>query len=170
MDLISRVPEFNLFDPAWKIYTPNPVKPAHYIGPTGSVKKSIVAEGCMIYGSVRNSVLFPGVYVSEGTEIVDSIVMTDSVIGLNTVIDKCIIGEGVKIGNNVKMGIGENIPNELRPNLYDSGITVVGQKAVVPDWCEIGKNVVIDSYITEQDFPSLVIESAKSVLKGGETE
>jgi len=52
--------------------------------PTGSVKKSIVAEGCMIYGSVRNSVLFPGVYVSEGAEIVDSIVMSDSVIGENT--------------------------------------------------------------------------------------
>ncbi|HOM01984.1 MAG TPA: glucose-1-phosphate adenylyltransferase [Acetivibrio sp.] len=170
MDLISRVPEFNLFDPAWKIYTPNPVKPAHYIGPTGSVKKSIVAEGCMIYGKVKNSVLFPGVYVSEGAEIVDSIVMSDSVIGSNTVINKCIIGEDAKIGSNVKMGIGENIPNELKPQLYDSGITVVGEKAVVPDGCQIGKNVVIDSYITEQEFPSLIIESAKSVLKGGETE
>jgi len=170
MDLISRVPEFNLFDPAWKIYTPNPVKPAHYIGPTGSVKKSIVAEGCMIYGSVRNSVLFPGVYVSEGAEIVDSIVMSDSVIGENTQIYKCIIGEEVKVGKNVRMGIGENIPNELKPHLYDSGITVVGEKAVVPDGCQIGKNVVIDPYITAEEFPSLNIESAKSVLKGGETE
>ncbi|HHV28836.1 glucose-1-phosphate adenylyltransferase [Acetivibrio mesophilus] len=170
MDLISRVPDFNLFDPAWKIYTPNPVKPAHYIGPTGSVKKSIVAEGCMIYGSVKNSVLFPGVYVGEGTEIVDSIIMTDSVIGSNSLIDKCIIGEGARIGNNVKMGIGENIPNELKPNLYDSGITVVGEKATVPDGCQIGKNVMIDSYITDQEFPSLNVESGKSALKGGESE
>jgi len=91
------------------------VKPAHYIGPTGSVKKSIVAEGCMIYGSVRNSVLFPGVYVSEGAEIVDSIVMSDSVIGENTQIYKCIIGEEVKVGKNVRMGIGETYPMNLNP-------------------------------------------------------
>jgi len=82
----------------------------------------------MIYGSVRNSVLFPGVYVSEGAEIVDSIVMSDSVIGENTQIYKCIIGEEVKVGKNVRMGIGENIPNELKPHLYDSGITVVGKR------------------------------------------
>ena len=59
MDLVKRVPEFNLYDPEWRIYTPNPVKPPHYIASTGSVKTSVVAEGCMIYGTVRNSVLFP---------------------------------------------------------------------------------------------------------------
>jgi len=42
--------------------------------------------------------LFPGVYVSEGAEIVDSIVMSDSVIGENTQIYKCIIGEEVRLG------------------------------------------------------------------------
>lgn len=170
MDLISRVPDFNLFDPAWKIYTPNPVKPAHYIGPSGSVKKSIVAEGCMIYGKVKNSVVFPGVYISEGTEIVDSIVMSDSVIGSNSIISKCIIGESARVGNNVSMGIGENVPNELKPTLYDSGITVVGEKGVVPDGCQIGKNVVIDAFISAEEYPSLIIESGKSALKGGESE
>jgi glucose-1-phosphate adenylyltransferase len=59
MDLIKRIPEFNLYDPTWKIYTPNPVKPAHYIAPGGCVKTSLVAEGCMIYGTVVNSILFP---------------------------------------------------------------------------------------------------------------
>ena len=81
MDLIKRVPDFNLFDPLWRIYTPNPVKPAHYIGPNGSVKKSIIAEGCMIYGKVRNSVIFPGVLIEEGSVIEDSIIMSNSKIG-----------------------------------------------------------------------------------------
>lgn len=170
MDLISRVPEFNLFDPAWKIYTPNPVKPAHYIGPDGSIKKTIAAEGCMIYGKVKNSVISSGVYISEGTVIEDSIIMTDSIVGSNSHISKCIIGEGARIGNNVKMGIGENIANELKPSLYDSGITVVGERAVIPDGCQIGKNVVIDAHLTCEEYCFLNIESGKSALKGGKSE
>ncbi|HPD01063.1 MAG TPA: glucose-1-phosphate adenylyltransferase [Acetivibrio sp.] len=170
MDLISRVPDFNLFDPAWKIYTPNPVKPAHYIGPNGSIKKTIAAEGCMIYGKVKNSVISSGVYIGEGSVVEDSIIMTDSYIGSNSYINKCIIGEGVHIGNDVKMGIGEDIPNELKPSLYDSGITVVGERAVVPDGCQIGKNVVIDAYLTCEEYSSLNIESGKSALKGGKSE
>ncbi|NLI58839.1 MAG: glucose-1-phosphate adenylyltransferase [Clostridium sp.] len=170
MDLISRVPDFNLFDPAWKIYTLNHVKPAHYIGPNGSVKKSIVAEGCMIYGKVKNSVIFPGVYIDEDSEIEDSIIMMDSTIGKNTVIKQSIIGENVKVGSNVVMGIGENIENKVKPTLYYSGITVVGEEAEVPDNCRLGKNVVIDSHINANDYCSLNIESGESVLKGGECE
>jgi len=157
MDLISRVPDFNLFDPAWKIYTLNHVRPAHYIGPNGSVKKSIVAEGCMVYGKVKNSVIFPGVYIDEGSEIEDSIVMMDTTIGKNTIIKQSIIGESAKIGSNVSMGIGENIVNKIKPTLYYSGITVVGENAEVPDNCSLGKNVVIDSYINSGEYCSLNI-------------
>jgi glucose-1-phosphate adenylyltransferase len=170
MDLISRVPDFNLFDPAWKIFTPNPVKPPHYIGPEGSIKKAIVSEGCMIYGSVKNSVIFPGVYVGEGTIIEDSIIMSDTVLGVNSHISQSIIGEGSKVGNNVIMGSGETVPNEIKPALYNSGITVIGERTYVPDNCEIGKNVVIDNNVFESDYCSLKIDSGKSVLKGGECE
>jgi glucose-1-phosphate adenylyltransferase len=44
MDLIERVPDFNLFDHDWRIYTTNPVMQAHYTGKKGEAKKSIVAE------------------------------------------------------------------------------------------------------------------------------
>jgi len=170
MDLIKRVPDFNLFDHAWRIYTPNPVKPAHYIGSTGSVKKSIAAEGCMIYGSVRNSVVFPGVFIGEGAVIEDSIVMSDSTIGKGTFIKQSIIGEKVAVGDNVKIGIGDNVPNELKPGIYNSGITVVGEKACIPDGAEIGKNVVVGMDVGYEDFSSLNIISGKSVMKGGECE
>ncbi|TYQ16075.1 UNVERIFIED_CONTAM: glucose-1-phosphate adenylyltransferase [Acetivibrio alkalicellulosi] len=170
MDLISRVPEFNLFDPAWKIYTSNHLKCAHYIAPEGSVKKSIIAEGCMIYGKVKNSVIFPGVYIDKDAEVEDSIIMTDSVIGSNSIIKQCITGEGVKIGSNVKLGIGDNIPNEHKPSIYYSGISVVGENAVVPDNTKIGKNVVVDSHVEASDFCATNIESGKSILKGGECE
>lgn len=170
MDLIKRVPELNLFDPSWKIYTPNPVKPAHYIAPSGSVKRSIVAEGCTIYGSVTNSIIFPGVNIGEGSIVEDSIIMSNSKIGTGCYIGKSIVSEKAVIGNNVKIGIGEALPNESKPGIYNSGITVVGETASIPDGAEIGKNVVIDVGVTPDDFCSLHVLSGKSIYKGGVCE
>ncbi len=167
MDLVKRVPEFNLYDPDWKTYTPNPVKPPHYIGAMGSVKTSVIAEGCMIHGAVRNSVLFPGVIVEKGTLIENSIVMSNSHIGENCHLDKCIISEDVRIYNNVTIGQGENVPNEDKPNIYDSGITVVGEGAEIPDGTVIGKNVMIDMNVQQEDFCSSTVSSGASVYKGG---
>jgi glucose-1-phosphate adenylyltransferase len=170
MDLVKRVPEFNLYDPEWRIYTPNPVKPPHYIASTGSVKTSVVAEGCMIYGTVRNSVLFPGVTVEKDALIEHSIVRSNSHIGEGSVLDHCIIGENVTVGRNVRVGVGENIPNEDKPGIYNSGITVVGERAGIPDDTVIGKNVMIDMHAGGEDFCSNVIPSGASIYKGGECE
>lgn len=170
MDLISRVPEFNLYDPDWRIYTPNPVQPAHHIGPNGSVKRSLIAEGCMIYGSVRNSVIFPGVYIDEGAVIEDSIIMSNSRIGRDCLISHSIVSEKAEVGNDVKMGIGECLPNESKPGIYNSGITVVGEDAKIPKGTQIGKNVMIDIGADAGDFCSQVVESGKSVFKGGVCE
>ncbi len=170
MDLIRRVPEFNLFDPSWKIYTPNPVKPAHYIGPGGSVKTSIVAEGCMIYGKVRNSILFPGVYVEQGAHIEDSIIMSNTRIGAGCFIKQCITGENVEIGADTRIGEGENVINESKPSIYNSGITVIGERAVVPAKMVIGRNVMVDINASPEDFQSTVVPSGVNVFKGSELE
>ncbi len=170
MDLVSRVPEFNLFDPEWKIYTPNPVKSAHYIGPNARVKKSMIAEGCQVLGTVINSVLFPGAVVEEGAVIEDSIIMSNSVVKKNTSIQKCIISEWVTIGENCRLGEGEDVQNEFKPSIYNSGITVVGEEANIPDGAIIGKNVMIDIGTSAEDFATLTVESGKSVFKGGVTE
>lgn len=170
MDLIKRVPEFNLYDPTWRIYTPNPVKPAHFISAGACVKTSLIAEGCMIYGTVRNSVLFPGVYVEKNAVIEDSIIMSNSRIGEFTEINRCIVGENVEIGRAVKIGKGENVPNELKPSIYNSGITVVGERSCIPSDTHIGKNVMIDIGTVPEDFCSLVVPSGKSISRGGECE
>lgn len=170
MDLVSRVPEFNLFDPEWRIYTPNPVKSAHYIGPAASVKKSMVAEGCQVHGTVINSVLFPGAVVEEGALIEDSIIMSNSIIKKNSSVKKCIISEFVTVGEYCRLGEGEDIQNEYKPGIYNSGITVVGEEADIPDGAVIGKNVMIDIGAGAGDFPSLTVESGKSIFKGGVRE
>jgi glucose-1-phosphate adenylyltransferase len=170
MNLIERVPDFNMFDNHWRIYTPNPVYPAHYIGETGKVVKSLVAEGCMIYGTVSNSVIFPGVTINEGSVIEDSIVMSDVLIGTNTEIHCTIIGECSVIGNNVRCGMGEFAENQHNPKVYNTNITVIGSNTVVPSGATIGKNVVIDNFITIQDFTTIDIPSGGFLMKGGNGE
>ena len=166
MDLIRRVPEFNLFDPIWRIYTPNPVKPAHYMAQEARVTTSVIAEGCFIYGKVSNSILFPGVCIGKNTVVNNSIIMSNSMIGEGCVIEKSIIGEGVKIGNGARIGIGEELPNKQEPDVYNNGITVIGERSVIPDNMEIGKNVVIDVETAAKDFPYGRVNSGESILRG----
>lgn len=168
MNLIERIPDFNLFEPNWKIYSPNPVYPAHFVGDTGKIEKSIIAEGCMIYGTVRRSVVFPGVIINAGTVIEDSIIMSDSLIGSNTEIYTTIIGETSVIGNNVKCGIGDFAVNVFNPKVYDSIINVIGSNTVIPNNTILGKNVVIDNYITPHDFDTNNIPSGGYLIKGGD--
>lgn len=167
MDLIERVPEFNLFDHSWKISTTNPAMPAHYIGKNGSAKRSIIAEGCKVYGTVRNSILFPGVVVEEGAVIEGSIIMAKSRIGKNSQLYKAILAESVTVGDQVQIGTGDDTVNAEKPDIYNSGITVIAEGALVPTGANLGKNVVIHKCVTEQDYDGLEIASGGTVFKGG---
>ena len=80
-----------------------------------------------------------GVTIKKGAVIRDSIIMKQSVIGENDVIDKAIIAENVTVGDNVVMGIGEEIPNKLKPNVYSFGLVTVGENTVIPSDVKIGK-------------------------------
>lgn len=167
MDLIERVPVFNLFDPDWRIFTTNPVMPAHYIGPNGQAKKAIIAEGCMVYGSVKNSIIFPGVIIEEGALVEDSIIMSNSVIGKNSLVTKSILAESVIVGEGVRIGTGENLVNEIKPNIYNTGITVIAERAVVPSGADLGKNVCIHSGVKEGDYETLNVPSGATIFSGG---
>ncbi|NLM73743.1 MAG: glucose-1-phosphate adenylyltransferase [Clostridiaceae bacterium] len=168
MNLTERVPDFNMFDPYWRIFSPNPIYPAHFISDTGHVETSVIAEGCMIYGTVRNSVIFPGVTINKDTVVENSIIMSDTLIGANSEIRYTIVGENSVIGNNVKTGEGEFAPSTYNPKVYNCDITVIGSNTVVPNNTVLGKNVVIDNYITPHDFSTNVIPSGGFVMKGDE--
>ena len=59
--------------------------------------------------------------------------MEGCVIGKNAVLDRVIVDQNTVIGDNVKMGLWDNIPNEQKPKIYNTGITVIGSDTVVPD-------------------------------------
>lgn len=97
MDLLADPPEFDLYDPAWRIYSVNPVQPPHYLAATAKVSSSIISEGCQIFGEVEHSVVFPGVYIGAGTKVTHSVIMPDAKIEADVVIDKAIIGRNAFI-------------------------------------------------------------------------
>ena len=166
MDLIRALPEFNLYEDFWKIYTNSDHQPPQYTAPGAKVKESLITDGCEIYGEVYRSILGPGVIVKKGAVVRDSIIMCDSVIGENSVLDRTIVDEECTIGDGVQIGVGENAPNEAKPNIYYSGISVVGVKTTVPNHVTIGKNCVIYGETAFEDYPEGKLESGKSVTRG----
>ena len=167
MELIKALPEFNLYEDFWKIYTNSDHQPPQYTAPGAKVKESLISDGSEIYGEVNHSVLGPEVVVKAGAVVKDSIIMGGTVIEEGCVIDRCIIDENCKIAKNVQMGMGENIPNEIKPNIYNTGITVLGANTSVPEGVVIGKNCVLYGKTAAEDYPGGALESGKSVIREG---
>jgi glucose-1-phosphate adenylyltransferase len=164
MELIETLPKFNLYEDFWKIYTNNESQLPQYTGPNAVVKKSIISEGCRILGTVEHSVIGTSVIIEEGAVVRDSIIMENCIIRKGCVLDRCIIDQNTEIGENVTMGVGENIANEEKPKIYNTGITVIGSNTVVPSNLTIGKNCVIYGTPTAENFVDNKLESGKTVI------
>ena len=167
MELIKTVPEFNFYDSFWKIYTNSENQPPQYVAAGAKIKQSIISEGCEIYGEVYSSVLGPDVIVEEGAVIRDSIFMENVVVKKNAVIDRCIIDRNTIVGEGAVLGEGENVPNEDKPNIYNTGITVAGENTVIPAGIKIGKNCVLYGDTKEEDYTDGKLESGKSIVREG---
>jgi glucose-1-phosphate adenylyltransferase len=164
MELIKTLPDFNLYEDFWKIYTSLDHQPPQYTSAESEIKTSLLSEGCEIYGSVYNSVLGPGVVVKKGAVVRDSIIMANSEIGENALIDRCVLDENNIIGENVIMGRGENIKNTEKPHIYDTGITVTGENTVIPANTIIGKNCCIYGVTKESDYKDHILESGETLI------
>ena len=167
MELIKTLPEFNIYEDFWKIYTKSDYQPPQYTGENASIKTSIVSEGAQIYGSIEHCVISKNVTIEEGAVVKDSIIMEGCVIGKNAVLDRVIVDQNTVIGDNVKMGLWDNIPNEQKPKIYNTGITVIGSDTVVPDNIEIGKNCVVYGKTTAEDYSESKLPSGQSVIIEG---
>jgi len=165
LELLDPTHSLNLYDPNWVLHTRSEERPPAKIGPQATIQQSMVCNGCTVRGTVERSVLSPGVYVSPGAIIRDSVVMTDTWVGPGAVLDKVIIDKQVVIGAGAIVGHGDDlhVPNALQPDKVNTGITVVGKSAHIPAGCIIGRNVVIGAERTEADFPALQIPSGASV-------
>lgn len=110
MELTKVIPELNLYDREWPIWTyQEQLPPAKFVfndeGRTGKATDSLVSGGCLISGScVTSSVLFSDVRVHSYCDIVGSVILPKvtvnrNVVLKNVVVDRgCVIPEGMQIG------------------------------------------------------------------------
>ena len=168
MELVDIIPEFNLYEEFWKIYTKTDTIPPQYIAKDAYIEKSIIGEGTEIYGDVENSVIGSCVTIGEGAVIRNSIIMNGVTIGDGAVIDKAIIAENVEVGKNAHLGVGEEAVNEMKPAVYAFGLVTIGENSVIPDGVSIGKNTAIYGKTEPSDYPDGALKSGGSIIKAGE--
>ncbi|MCX7669277.1 MAG: hypothetical protein N2439_04315 [Anaerolineae bacterium] len=106
----------------------------------------------------------PGAVVEAEAHVSDSIVMNGAVIGRGAVVDRAILDKRAVIGAGASVGWGEgNTPNRAMPNNLNTGITLVGKRARIPDGIRIGRNVVIRPGVTPSAFTGNEVRSGETI-------
>jgi glucose-1-phosphate adenylyltransferase len=164
MALLAETPALDLYDPQWVIHTRSEEQPPVKVGSNAWVGGNLLSNGCIIEGIVERSVLSPGVRVAPGAIVRDSVVMNDTVINANAKVERAIIDKEVWIGEGAEIGYGvDNVPNRRYPDRLNTGLSVVGKRAHIPNGIRIGHNVIINPAATEVNFQSDFIASGETV-------
>jgi len=101
MDLLD---DMHLGLEGWHIFSKTAGRPPHFIAPTGSIRNTLITEGCEIYGSVENSILSVGVIVEEGAVVRDCVIMENAHICKNAVVDYAILDENTIVSEGASAG------------------------------------------------------------------
>ncbi len=153
MDLLGPEPKIDM--EAWGLRTNlehrdirdcQPLK----VGSSAELDNSMVYNGCHIDGTVKNSILFPGVRVGKGAVVSDSVLFFNTIVLKNARIDRTVSDV------NTTFGAGCRIGAEAEPGCGD-GITVVGWNNRVPDGLTIGRGCTIHPRLAPDRWPARVV-------------
>lgn len=170
MELIDLIPEFNLYEEYWRIYTKSDMIEPQYLSSDAVVDKSIIGEGSEIYGEVHSSVIGAGVKIGKGSVVRDSIIMADTEIGENVTIDKSIVAENTTIQDGAVLGIGGEAPSKLNESIYAFGLVTVGENSLIPAGVKIGKNTAISGVTESSDYPNGELGAGEYIIKAGDVQ
>ena len=167
MELIDIIPEFNLYEEFWKIYTKNDIIPPQYISAGAKIYRSLIGDGTEVYGEVTNSVVGSGVTIEEGAVVRDSIVMQGAVIRKGALLDRAIVAENAVIGERSVVGCGDAVENRVKPKIYSFALAVVAEDTVIPPDVKIGRNTAVTGNTVPEDYPGGVLASGEVLDKAG---
>lgn len=168
MELIDIVPEFNLYEAFWKIYTKSEALPPQYVSADSKIERSIICNGCEVRGNVHNSVISANVDIAEDAEVHDSIIMQGCKIGKGTKIYNAIVAENTIIGDNCSIGVGEYADSKLSQKIYNCELAVIGENSTIPSGVTLGKNVAVSGKTELSDYPDGKLSSGDYIVKAGE--
>ncbi len=122
MDLLGEAPALALNDESFRIFFRSTASAPQYIGEGARVENSIIAEGCEIYGEVKNSVIGSGVLVEERASVENTVIMNDTVVKAGARVAYAILDSRVTVGEGATVGAGD--PSS-------DNITVLGADVVI---------------------------------------
>jgi glucose-1-phosphate adenylyltransferase len=132
LDLCNVVPDFNLYDQTWPIYTlwhNDPPAKTVFNEPDGrraEVVDSLLSNGSIVSGSkVRRSILSNGVYTGHDADLQECILMNGVKIGDGALLRKVIVDKWVEIPPGEKIGFDREFDESRKFTVTPSGITVV---------------------------------------------
>ena len=158
MDLLGPEPKIDL--EAWGIRTNlahrniadrQPVK----IGVHGSLDNSMAYNGCIIEGTVRNSILFPGVHVMAGAEINDSILFFDNIVHEGVQLNRMVSDVNTVFNRDVRVGAAECEKA--------SRVSVIGWNNNVPEGFRIGCGCRVAPRIAAEKWPANRLEDGEEL-------
>jgi glucose-1-phosphate adenylyltransferase len=137
MDLVSVHPVFNLYNPEWPTFTGlNSLPPAKFVFDDaerrGVALDSLISAGVIVSGgTVRRSVLSPGVVVHSRALVEDSVLLDGVDVGRDAVIRRAIIDKNVQIPRGVRIGVNPEEDRARGFTFSDNGVVVLGKDEVI---------------------------------------
>ena len=135
MELARVVPDLNLYDDAWPIWTyQEQLPPAKFVfdedGRRGTAVDSLVSGGCVLSGcAVRRSVLFSSVRIHDFSLIEDSVVLPNVEIGRDVVMKRAVVDKRCRIPDGMQIGVDPELDRKRFPVTHN-GIALVYPEAL----------------------------------------
>lgn len=141
-------------DPQWPIFTKESELPPARFSEESNVTNSIVADGCIVQGKVKGSILFPGVTVEKGAVVEDSIVFSFSRIARDARVTRSILDKFVVVGNGSRVGDGsarglarERAASPADSRVGRSGICVLGRRAHIAAGAFVPRGMIVEPHV-----------------------
>lgn len=164
MELLQPTPDLNLNDPDLRLRTAGAILPPAQTGAQAAVTNSMISSAARVNGTVHSSVISPRVVIEEGAVVRDSIIMHSCVVKAGAVVDRSILDKEVVVGRDAVIGDGDDqTPNQERPDIVNTGITIIGKRVSVPPGLRVGRNVVIGPGVRDELADRHHLESGASV-------